>query len=181
LNFVNLFHGFVPPEDEKMSNDQRAEWLYNEMFGDGSGGARSATDRTMHGIYFFPGSGTADIHNVGGAYVFTNKTANEKSYNHVGSNRIFKFDIDPKKAVAKLGLYGNSNDEWGKLSGNQFSKLAESNLSEVMLKGEVLYDDVRAIRVKTQEALDAVISYFQSKGISQINGVPLTEFFILGK
>ena len=178
LNFKNLFHGFTPPYDGNDTNEQKAAWIYNEMFGNGSGGARSAADRTMNGIYFNPGSGTQDIYNVGGAYVFTNKTESDSSNGHVGAGRTFAFDIDPEKVVSRLGLYGNTNDGWGKLLENQFAILSKPNLQEVMLKGEVLYEDLRTIRVSNKELFDTIIEYYQKKGISEINGIPLDKFFV---
>jgi hypothetical protein len=177
LSFKNLFHGFTPPYGND-TNDDKAAWIYNEMFGNGSGGARSAADRAMNGIYFAPGSGTQDIYNVGGAYVFTNKTESDSSSGHVGAGRTFAFDIDPEKVVSRLGLYGNTNDGWGKLQEGQFSTLSKPNLTEVMLKGEVLYEDLRAIRVTDKKLLDTIIEYYQNKGISQINGIPLDKFFV---
>ena len=181
LNFTNLFHGFAVPTYASDTYSDKAKWVYNEIFGNGSGASRSAADRALHGIYFTPGSGDADINNVGGAYVFTNKTPNETSSGHVGDMRDLKFDIDSQKVIARLGLYGNPNDKWGKLEGSQFSTLSSESLSEVMLKGEVLYEDLNVIRVREKPLLTEILQYFQDQGVTEINGKPLNKFFIFGK
>jgi hypothetical protein len=175
LNFKNLFHGFSVQSGKNIT---KGEWFYNEMFGNGSGGTRSAADRAINGIYFTPGSGDIDIKNVGGAYVFTSKTDQDSSYGHVGAGRPFMFDIDPQKVVSRLGLYGNVGDSYGMLKENQFATLSKATLSEVMIKGEVLYEDLRAIKVSDDSVRNEIISYFQSKGVSQINGIPIAQFFI---
>lgn len=171
LNFKKITHGFQPPAWG--SGNKLPAYLYEEFFGNGSGGIRSAADRALHGIYFTPGSGNADVNNIGGGHVFVGKNTSS----HYGSSRPVTFYIDPAKAVARLGLYGNSGDAWGKLNGNQMSTLAESQLAEIMIKGEVPYADMLKVELANNAVRNDVIAYFQSKGISEINGVPLAQFF----
>lgn len=170
FKFKQITHGFKPP----VYDNQIGPWLYNELFGQSSSGAiRSAVDRALHGIYSTPGSGDQDINNVGGSYVFNGKNTES----HYGSSRILKFYTDPKRALARLGMYGNDGDFWGRLQEKQMQLLAQDKLAEVLFKGEMPYSDVLKIRINSKTTLKQVIDYFKSKGIAQINGVPLEDFF----
>jgi 8-oxo-dGTP pyrophosphatase MutT (NUDIX family) len=173
LNFKNIEHGFNPPAGGSGAN--LPQYLYEEFFGNGTGAIRSAADRALHGIYFTASSGKSDVNNVGGGHVFVGKN---KSTHH-GSGREVMFRIDPNKAVGRLGLYGNDYDGWGTLSENQLQILATPSLAEVMLKGEVPYADMINVKLKNNSVRNAVIAYFQSKGISEINGIPLAQFFVV--
>lgn len=173
LNFKYLRHAFSPPSYGN-SGKALGKWMFNEFFGNGSGGLRSAADRALHGIYTTPGSGNSDIFNTGGAYVFMGK--NTKS--HYGSGRPINFYPDPKKVVSRLSLYGYDGDGWGTLTPNQLQTLSSSSLAEVLTKGEVPYSDMLKVGIKKSSDRTAIIAYFQSQGISEINGIPLNDFFV---
>lgn len=173
LSFTKLRHGFQPPSWANKSENAMAQWLYTEFFGNGSGGLRSAADRALHGIYTAPGSGTTDVMNTGGAYVFVAKN----SGGSVGSGRPVQFYMKPESIIAKLNVYGNSGDAWGKLNGNQISTLAQSSLAEIMVKGEIPYADMEKVQLSNTSVRNAVIAYFQQRGVSDINGTPIAQFF----
>jgi 8-oxo-dGTP pyrophosphatase MutT (NUDIX family) len=171
MNFEeHLRHGFATPS---WASQDYGKYFYEELVQDaGSGGVRSAADRAMHGIYTVPGSGDQDINNTGGSYVFTGKNS---TYN-VGSGRSVQIYTKGGKLLSRLGLYGNSGDSWGALKGKQLTTLGQNALSEVMVKGAIPWGDVDFIKLDPG-IYSKVISYFQAKGVTEINGTPLLNFF----
>jgi hypothetical protein len=163
----NLRHGF-----ESVGNaDTTAKYLFNEIIaGHGSTGATSAADRALHGIYTSGYSGTTDVMGQGGSYLFTGKNAG------MGTDRPIQIYVSGKDIASRLGFYGNNGDLWGQLNENQPQTVSGSAVKEIMVKGGIPWNEVSFIKL-SPSLYTAVIQYFQSQGIDNINGIPLKDFF----
>lgn len=188
------YYTFYDPENYKIAQQQKAAYLYHEASSlqraeevlTGSG-LTSTTTRFNDGITTRGASSTRDIMTGGADGVFTrivyeNQVGKEYRYGMFG-DYVFVFDT---KALERTDWYAYTSDNFGSTQENSFKNrhgtaehMRETSrlywkANELVFRKTLPLDTLKEVRVPSED-VQPFIDRLKSKGITQINGIPLSK------
>ena len=156
-----------------------------------AGAISSSTTRYNNGVQRAGLSSAADVSVYGsGDYVFTHPVTqamiNSNENDHVKKpDATYRVYIAPEAVVSRTDWYATPHDQYGEIEGRQpplDAKVIQPKYGqtppEVGIKGQVSLADA-VIGVPDAETRDEIIGTMNSRGITEIDGVPLEQIVVL--
>lgn len=180
---------FTDEAVEKLQKYTKVSGFHHNLTGSGSAseqffaiitGARpgllSTYERWGNGVHASGMSSSQDIPKGGGDFVFT-KTDHDTSGVAAGGNSVA---INPKAALKRIDIYGNSSDSFGlkKTSSGSAYDLAKGSPYEIMFKHSVPVSEWSHLNISGESERQKLIKRLNEHGITKINGIPLENFIL---
>jgi hypothetical protein len=182
------------PTIAKMYEEAGVRWLEHSLAGDAqvleqmflhdrAGGLLSSRERFQRGLVFRGMSTDTDFTSGGADSVFMRLKTTTGSGGHYGTT----IEVDPRE-LGRLDAYFFNQDNYGAAGKGAVSdrmtvdqiqhtvregRLSDSN--EIMMQRQVAVPSVRRVRTIHRRA---IVERMQAAGVSEVNGIPLDEFFV---
>jgi len=91
----------------------------------------------------------------------------------------YAFELDPDVILSRLDIWANETDRFGARSERDpYNEMTSFDAYEILVKGAISPSAIKKVHVGTQVRENILVS-LEARGISEINGVPVEDFFVL--